>query len=622
MLESFRNASQSWPIKILFGMLILAFGVWGIGDVVRNRATMSPAITVGHRTIGAPEVADEFRRDVDHLSAAYGNRLNVDQARRFGLLQRTIQQMVTRNLLDQAATSLGITVDDDTLRDTIRAMPAFQNELHTFDANYYHRAIAHAGYTESRFIAMERGDIVRQELVEAVESGVSAPSTLVEALFRYRNERRVADVVTFAADKLPAPAKPDEPTLRQYQTSHADRFMAPEMRTISVLSVRLDDIAATIQPSEEDIEKSYQVRAAEFQTAKKTQASQVMFDNEDQARDFAVKATAKDFADAAKEAGKTPLDLGWVEKKDVPLPELADALFAADKPGIVGPVHSTLGWHVLSVTGVEPAKSRSLAEVRDEIVKSLAKDEATNRLYALSTKMEDAVGSGAGIEEAATTLGLHPLLGVAVDNEGKDADGKVLGLAPDLLLAAFQTAERATTEVTQYRDGAGYFVLHVDKVTPAAEKSFEMAKDAVLAAWTADQRAESSRKLAEAAVGRVRAGEPLAAVAGAFPVATTKPLQRFPDRDSQTPPVLAAEMFKLAAVGDVAVVTLPDGTAVARLKEIIPADPAKSAPAVARMKDEMSQTFASELVQAYVAAEEKNQGVSVNTALIDRQFDR
>ena len=88
MLDSFRKASQSWFIKILFGMLILSFSVWGIGDVIRMRAESTPAIVVGSQEIPAGEVAEEFRRDTEQLAQAFGGKLSPDQARQLGLLQR------------------------------------------------------------------------------------------------------------------------------------------------------------------------------------------------------------------------------------------------------------------------------------------------------------------------------------------------------------------------------------------------------------------------------------------------------------------------------------------------------------------------------------------------------
>jgi peptidyl-prolyl cis-trans isomerase D len=61
----------------------------------------------------------------------------------------------------------------------------------------------------------------------------------------------------------------------------------------------------------------------------------------------------------------------------------ADAVFAAKKGEIVGPVQSEFGFHVILVTDIKPAKMKTLAEATPEIEAQLKKDVA-QRLFAES----------------------------------------------------------------------------------------------------------------------------------------------------------------------------------------------------------------------------------------------
>ena len=38
MLETMRNAAKSWVAKLLMGLLVLSFSIWGIKDVSSNFA--------------------------------------------------------------------------------------------------------------------------------------------------------------------------------------------------------------------------------------------------------------------------------------------------------------------------------------------------------------------------------------------------------------------------------------------------------------------------------------------------------------------------------------------------------------------------------------------------------
>ncbi|MDR3441003.1 SurA N-terminal domain-containing protein [Telmatospirillum sp.] len=626
MLDSLRKSSQSWFIKILFGLLILSFGVWGIGDVVRERAETKPAITVGKQTIPAAEVAEQFRRDTERLSAMFGGKLTSDQIKQLGLMQRTVKQMVNRTLLDQAAGDLGLGADQETLRRMIANTPAFQNELKVFDKNVYERVLARAGLTERRFLAMEKSDIAREQITQMVAGGLQVPAVQAEALFRHRQETRVADAVIYRADKTPAPAKPTDAQIAQFHHDHSALFMSPEMRGFSALIVRASDVSADIKIPDSDVEKAYQVRQAEFQTPETRAIQQVLFPDADKAKAFAEAVKqGQDFAAAAKAAGSDVSDLGKVDRNGLPLPALADAAFATTAPGVVGPVESPLGWHVLRVSQIQAGKSRSLAEVKDQIVHDLAKDEATNRLYALSTKIEDSVGSGASIEEAASNLGLKPMKVAAVDERGNGPDGKPiadLASIPGFIGKTFQLGQGTTSEVTTLDDNAGYFVVRVDSVAPPALKPIEMVKDQIVTAWTQDQREQAARQQAEAAAERVRKGETLAAVAGSLKVETTPAFLRASGEKSPVPPLLAAEMFKQSKIGDVAVVAVQGGTMVARLTAIQAADPKVQSQQFDKMRDQIGETMANDLMEQYVAALIKDYGVQVNEAAIAAQFPK
>ncbi len=626
MLDSFRKASQSWFIKILFGMLILSFSVWGIGDVIRMRAESTPAIVVGSQEITATEVAEEFRRDTEQLSQAFGGKLTTEQARQLGLLQRTIQQMISQALLDQAADQLKLGLDDETLRKMIANTAAFQNEFHVFDKAAYQRALVRAGLTEKQFVTLERRDMARQQVVQLVGGGMKTPAVMAEVLFRYRNEQRVAETVMFQADKMPAPAKADEAALNGYYKDHSAQFMAPEMRGITATVIRAADVAGDIKPSDADIEKSYQVRLAEFQSPDKRNVQQVLFDDKAKAQAFAdAVAQGKDFAAAAKQAGQTVQELGWVDRKDVPLDELANAIFGATTTGVIGPVQTMLGWHVVRITALVPGKTRPLSDVRSQIVQDLVRDEATNRLYAASTRLEDSIGSGAGVEEAASALGLKPLKVSAMDEHGNGPDGKPaegVPLTPEFLGLAFQTPQGSTSDVTGFKDGSGYFVLHVDQVAAPALKPFDQVKDQVIAAWTKDQRDQAARHQAETAAERMKKGESLAAVAGSFPIVTTKPFRRAGGEDAAVPPALAAEMFKQPATGEVAVVAAQGGTMLARLKTIIAADPVAEKGLYDKTRGQLDEAMSNDLLQQYLASLQTDLGVHVNNAVIDQQFQK
>ncbi|HIJ38636.1 MAG TPA: hypothetical protein HPP80_07030 [Rhodospirillaceae bacterium] len=626
MLDAFRRASQTWFIKILFGILVLAFSSWGIGDVIRLRAEATPAIVVGKQSIAASEVAEQVHRDLERLAPAFGGKLSIEQAKAMGLLRRSIDQMVWRSLMDQNARALWLEPDDETLRRTIAATPAFQNQLHVFDKAVYLHAMQRAGFAnDKQFVDAKRQDIARDQLVRLIADGAVFPETVARPLFVYHHEQRIAETVSFTAEKMPMPSRPDDKVLENFYKANSAKFMSPEMRGLTAVVLLSAELAEGFSPDDQTVERAYQARLGEFQTSEKRSLQQVLFDDQGKALAFLEDAKKLgNIAAAAKAAKLDLIDLGWVTKQELPLPALADAAFGTAAPGLYGPVQSPLGWHVVAVSATTPGKTRPLAEMRAQIVRDLKKEEATNRLYAQSTALEDAIGAGNGMDEAAASVNVKPLKIAAVDRHGLGPDGKPvpgLPMAAEFIETAFQTSAGSNSEVAQFKDGSGYFVLHVENVAAPQLKPFDLVKDQVFAAWSQEAKLQEAARQAEAAQARLRRGDSLVEAVRPLIPSTSPPLKRTNDPQGVAGG-LASAVFKLSKPGDTTLVKTADGEVLARLKAIIPADIKAETQDFNKTRAQLADALGEDLLQQYLAGLDKEMGVHINTAAIDQQFEK
>jgi len=625
MLDTLRTHSKHWIIKILFVLLILSFGVWGIGDVVRLRAASQPAITVGNAEIGARQVYEEFRQQAQKLVNMSKGKITMDQLRQMGVLDSAIDKMVSTTLLEQEAKRLKLTVSNQTLLDMIYQEPAFKNADGKFDKNLYQMALSRAGLNEPMFLAEESSSLLRNGLLDAVEGGLVIPNAAVEVMFRHAYEQRVAEIVTFPPEKMTDPGKPDDAVLKTFYESHKAEFMAPELRSGLAIVLRPEDYSGDLKPSEEDIAKAYEARQSEFIKPDLRSVAIATFADEAKAKTVAEAVRAgKDFAAEAKAAGSEAIDMGAVEPKTIPVPELAKPVFALTAPGIVGPTQSALGWHLAKVTNFQAGKSKPLAEVHDLIARDLVKNEALTRLFPASTELEDTLGSGASLEEAASSKNLKLIKISNVDMDGNGPDGKPAGTpVPATVIAAlFQASKGITGSVEKLDDDAGYYVVRADQVNAPAVPALDQIKERVTAAWVLEERQHAARKLAEAAVERLNKGEALAAVAGSYKADTTAPFRRVVAPNSGVPATLPAAVFQLKP-GQAAVVDDPSGAAIAaRLKQVLPADPKAQAMAFQNAREQYIKSIESDLMVGYRQALTQDQGVKINRPLIDAQFEK
>ena len=91
MLQAIRSKAGSLVVKILFALLIVSFGVWGIGDIFRERSAAETTVaSVGDVKIQADELQLAVRREMDRMNRMLGGNFTAEQAKQIGLTDMTI----------------------------------------------------------------------------------------------------------------------------------------------------------------------------------------------------------------------------------------------------------------------------------------------------------------------------------------------------------------------------------------------------------------------------------------------------------------------------------------------------------------------------------------------------
>ena len=156
MLQAIRSKATSFVVKILFALLILTFGVWGIGDIFRNRSTDTTVATVGGRTITIEQLATAVRSDLQRLQSVLGGTIDPAQAKQLGVVDNALQRIVGSDLVDLEIDRLHLAVGDEAVRQAILANPAFRNQQGIFDRNLYQAVLANNRMSEPQFEAQLR----------------------------------------------------------------------------------------------------------------------------------------------------------------------------------------------------------------------------------------------------------------------------------------------------------------------------------------------------------------------------------------------------------------------------------------------------------------------------------
>ena len=624
MLEAIRKRSSSFLVKLLFGLLVLSFGLWGIADVFSPGRGDNWAAEVGDLRIPATAVSNEYQRELRRLNTAFGN-IDTEQAKALGLPGRVLNQMIDRTLLDLGAADLSIVVSDTLVRQAIQNDQTFRNQLGNFDAELFRQILSINGLTENEYVARIRGEIARNQLVGSVAAGAAVPQSMVDTIYRYRGERRVAEIVRVEDVAMDEIDKPNDEELRQFHQDNPTLFTAPQYRAVTAAILLTRNLAREIAISDQELEAVFEERIDEFSQPERRTLRQMVFSEQKAATNAYDRLTGgADFATVAKEeAGLEPdsLEVGTVARDRLPA-ELADAAFILAENAVSEPIQSPLGWHLIEVSAIEPAHRPTLDEVRDDLATEISSEKALDALFDLTTRVEDALGSGATLEEAATELDLELRSIAAIDPQGLDPEGlPIVDMPVGFLDAVFATEEKSESPLTESGD-EGYFVLRVDTITPPALKPLDAVRNDVMEAWVAQKRSELAKEAADSIASRIKSGTDPATIAaekGAV-FLTSTPFSRsgegFPDT---LPRTLIAAVFG-AKSGETVVIRGNKASYVARPKSVIAADPGADQARLTEMRGELARAQGVDLLSQLTQALRQQHPVKMNNRLLEDLF--
>jgi peptidyl-prolyl cis-trans isomerase D len=599
------------------GFLIISFGIWGIGDIFRG-FSVSTVAKVGRSEISIDQFRNRYNEEMQQLGRQMGRPLTPEQAQAIGLQQQVLGQMVAGAAMDERARQLRLGISDAEVVKQITADPAFRGLNGQFDQSTFVQRLREVGYTEQRFVFEQRQNTLRRQIAQAVESGVTAPKAAAEALSHFRDEERSIDYVTLDGSKAGDVPAPTPEQLSAYFDEHKVAFRAPEYRKIQLIAVSQQDIASTIEISEEEAKRVYQDRLKLYATPERRHLVQISFANAEDAKRASERiAGGLAFDDLAKEpeVADRLVDLGTVTKADIIDPTVANAAFDLAEGAVSGPVTGRFGTVILRVLKIEPASTKSFAEVESDLKRDIASDRAKDEVNKIRDKVDEELGGGTPLEEIGKKLNLKVRTIEAVDRSGRTPAGEPVADLPagvDVVNSAFNTEVGNENDALSL-PGGGFVWYDVVNITPSRERTLDEVKDRVEARFREDEVIKRLNAKTEDIVGKLKSGASLAEVAAAegLTVQSKSGLKR--QGGAELPPRVISEVFRIAkdAVGS-AEGQNPTDRVIFRVTDVkVPAFDANSA-TTTRLMDQLKSSYSDDILSQYVARLESDVGTDIN----------
>ena len=617
MLEMFRNAGKSWVAKVLLVLLAGSFGVWGIQDIFGGFNATALA-TVGNQEISSQQYSDSYRQAMQRLAQQTGRNLTAEEARSMGIDRSILNNLIQSAAIDAQAAKLNLSISSKLVAEETTANPAFQSNG-KFDPLLFARLLQQNGLNEEMYVASESRGRARYAITDAVDRGFTPPKTLVEALYRYRNEQRDAKYFTIKASEVDVAAPTDEELKKQYEATPA-AYTAPEFRSIAVMKVEPADMAPKIAITPEALSTGYEKYKRDYHTPEKRTILQISFPTIEEAKKAKDRISAgEDFLAIAKERGASDIDITFADKSKAEFLDktVADAAFSLKQDEVSEVISGSLVTALLKATKITPEKQSTLDEVKDELTKRLQAERAVDEIQSIYDAVEDARAAQTKFEDIAKAQGIPFVLVPAVSATGLGPDGKEVNLPgkPEVLKAAFTSDVGVENDALTPHDS--YFWYEVREVIPSALKPFDTVRAEVAADVTARKIRELLTERATGLVKKLDDGATLDQLAteASAEVKTARGLRRneaYPEFDVPAVTALFSvrdNKFAWSLEGD-------GKTARIMQSQPVMAEPYDSNSVQAKeLAQSVRDAASKDLLTAYLTALQGQIGVSINNAL-------
>ncbi len=615
MLDALRNSVGSWFAKLLIGLLVLSFAVWGIADVFTGIGSTSVA-SVGDKEISAQDFQRAYSRQLDQLSRRIGQPITQEQAAAFGVPAQVLGNLLAEAALDNEASKLRIGVSDEAIIKTIQETPAFQG-VNGYDRNRLGQVLYNLGMSEDEFVMQQQLVAERQQLAEAIIGGMKVPEAMLQAFDKYEMEERTVEYLVLPESSLANIPAPTNEELNAYFEESKANYRAPEYRSVTLIELTADKIAKPENVTDAEIAQEYERTKSHYQSQEQRRIYQISFPSAEEAKTTAAELEAgKTFEELMTERNlsESDVDLGLMNKAGFLDSIIQAAAFSLNEGEASGAIEGQFTNAILLAKEIRAAAVQPLEEVKDQLRDVVALANAADEVEDLFNEIEDARAGGSTFSEIAERFDLDLVKTPTFDASGRNKAGETVKLpeANALTSAAFATdvgVENDPLEIGR----TGHLWYEVAEVVPSRDRELSEVKDAVTADWTAKRTAELLDEKAEVLIADVKAGKPLSEVATAdgLITATSAPFTR-----NGGIPELSGSAITAAFSGPVGIAAQVPGNNNDRILLVLTnaTTPAfmDESENVQRARTQLSGALESSLLNQFISQLEQTEGVRIN----------
>ena len=544
MFEFIRTHQRLMQFALLL-FIFPSFAFVGIQSYSSFGDADNTVAKVGKQSITKQEWEAATQEQMEQLRQRFGAQFDPAMFDTPDARQRVLDNLIAQRALGAEATRANLAVSDQTLQQSILAIPGLTGPDGKFDTERYKSLLAVQGMTPTMYETRLRQDMALQQINAAVQTTAFAPKTVASRLSDLNDQEREVQEMAFKAETYVPQLKITDDMLRAYYNKNITQFEIPEQVKAEYVVLSSEALASQITVSDADIKAYYDQNAKRYGVEEQRRASHILVGvkKDAPAADVAaakakaekilsqVRTRPDEFAKLAKANSDDP---GSGEKggdldlfgRGMMVKAFDDAAFKMKLGEISDLVKSEFGFHIIKVTEIKPAAIKPLDQVKTEIASEIKKQLAAKKYAeAAETFTNTAYEQADSLKPLADKLKLkiETAANLKRQPDPNAAPTSVINNAKFLkaLFSNDALKNKRNTEAVEVAPNT-LVVGHVLDYKPVSKRPFEEVQMLVRQRVTQIEAASLARKTGEAKLAELKAKDSTAGFADAKTVSRTK----------------------------------------------------------------------------------------------------
>lgn len=398
MLEFIRK-HQRLMMGVLFILIVPSFVFFGVADYQSFVSNDVKLATVKEQSVTQDQFNQSWTNQLNTMRQEQGAGFNVALVDTPENRRLWLERLISETVISQEVQDKGYSASDNMVRLALATDPRFTEEG-KFSMEKYNNFLQGIGATGTDYENFIRADQAYQLVIGPSALAVNIPQKTTELLEEAMTQERSVRLRMFEAGAYDSQVEVSDAEIQQWYDANSKQLEVPEyVNADFVLLNQEAAVAKVAAPSDADLKAYYDSNIRRYTVAERRHVKHIQLPGDDVTKANEIAAQAKadpsKFDALAKEFSidvgtrNQGGELGLLARGDIA--SLDDGVFTLAQPGVTDPVKVGDSYHIFNILAIEEGSVKSFEAVKDEIIKEVKLQLASEQFADTATKLTQIV---------------------------------------------------------------------------------------------------------------------------------------------------------------------------------------------------------------------------------------